>query len=362
MHLQKTMRNTAAALLAVLGAGGCTQAPTGTEPSLPVDSSPPATPAPATAEPGKPPITADCDEHWCRIPAGSYVKGSPRDEPLHDHLEDQAPVTLTRPFLMQRYETTHREWRESPTGPWTPAREGDFPRVDPNDLDAPITGTTWSEAALYANRLSERDGYAPCYRLEDCAEADLTYGTGVTIRLMNCQHTSLARDATAYDCEGYRLPTQAEWEYAVRAGTTTMTYAGPHDPALYAPPWDGECLYDQGLDEIAWYCFNSGGHLQRVGLKRSNAFGLFDMLGNTDEWGHSHFKPWSEPDAPLPLVDPTGGLDPTDRSRVLLGYGVGYQQGMVKSAGFDGSRWDFSDGGIRLVRTLKPNENWRDKP
>ena len=106
----------------------------------------------------------------------------------------------------------------------------------------PVVGVTWWEAVRFCNALSERDGLAPAYRLD--AEGD-----------------HVDADAVA---GGYRLPTEAEWEYACRAGT-----AGPR----YGP-----------LDEVAWYRGNSGERIHEVGGKRPNAWGLYDMLGNTWDW------------------------------------------------------------------------------
>ncbi|WP_336206978.1 formylglycine-generating enzyme family protein [Nonomuraea sp. LPB2021202275-12-8] len=106
----------------------------------------------------------------------------------------------------------------------------------------PVEGVSWWDAVRFCNALSRRDGLAPAYRLPADAEG-------------------VEWDA---DAEGYRLPTEAEWEHACRAGTT-----GPR----YAP-----------LDEIAWYRGNSHERIRDVGGKRPNAWGLHDMLGNVWEW------------------------------------------------------------------------------
>ena len=106
----------------------------------------------------------------------------------------------------------------------------------------PVEGVSWRDAVRFCNALSELDGFAPAYRLH-------TDGEGVEW------------DDSA---DGYRLPTEAEWEHACRAGTT-----GPR----YGP-----------LDEIAWYRGNSHERIHEVGGKRPNAWGLYDMLGNVWDW------------------------------------------------------------------------------
>ncbi len=101
----------------------------------------------------------------------------------------------------------------------------------------PVDSVSWSEAIGFCNALSERAGLTPVYRIGGDEEVD-----------------------RVVSADGYRLPTEAEWEYACRAGTT-----GPR--------------YGQ-LDEIAWYRANSGAHVHEVCGKQPNAWGLYDMLGN----------------------------------------------------------------------------------
>jgi formylglycine-generating enzyme required for sulfatase activity len=106
----------------------------------------------------------------------------------------------------------------------------------------PVASVSWWDAVRFCNALSRREGLAPPYRLHvdsDAVEWDLA-------------------------ADGYRLPTEAEWEYGCRAGTT-----GPH--------------YDP-LDDVAWYRGNSHERIHDVGGKQPNAWGLYDMLGNVWEW------------------------------------------------------------------------------
>jgi sulfatase modifying factor 1 len=111
----------------------------------------------------------------------------------------------------------------------------------------PVEGVSWWDAVGYCNALSTRDGRAPAY-LVDAEE--ITWDPGA---------------------DGYRLPTEAEWEHACRAGTT-----GPR----YGP-----------LDDVAWHRGNSGERTHDVGGKQPNAWGLHDVLGNVWEWCWDHYDP-----------------------------------------------------------------------
>jgi formylglycine-generating enzyme required for sulfatase activity len=132
----------------------------------------------------------------------------------------------------------------------------DKPQFGPgSDIDLPRAGVTWYMAAAYCNWLSEKEGKQPVYARND----DGKFAEG-----MRC-------DARTFDNGGYRLPTEAEWEYACRAGTETSRYYG-HSLSLlrqYARLTDWERV-----------------SLLKTGSLLPNDFGLFDMLGNVTEWCH----------------------------------------------------------------------------
>ena len=115
------------------------------------------------------------------------------------------------------------------------------PASNAQDDQLPVEGVSWWDAVRFCNALSEREGLAPAYRLHDAE--------------------GIEWDTCA---DGYRLPTEAEWEHACRAGTTGARYGQ--------------------LDEIAWYRGNSDERMHAVGGKQPNAWGLYDMLGNVWEW------------------------------------------------------------------------------
>jgi len=120
-----------------------------------------------------------------------------------------------------------------------------YPLADPDGL--PLTGLNWYDAIALCNQLSAGAGLAPAYVIDGF---DVMWSA---------------------DSDGYRLPTDAEWQYACTAGMPAYRY-GP-------------------LDDIAWYADNSGGRMQTVGLKAPNAWGLHDMLGNMWEWCWDLYDP-----------------------------------------------------------------------
>ena len=131
------------------------------------------------------------------------------------------------------------------TTPVTQAAYADVTGARPSSTRGdrlPVEGVSWWDAVDFCNAAAARDGLRPAYEV---VRAD--------------EHVRWDRSA-----DGWRLPTEAEWEHACRAGTT-----GPH--------------YGE-LDDIAWYRHNSGNVLHEVAVKRPNAWGLHDVLGNVWEW------------------------------------------------------------------------------
>jgi len=133
----------------------------------------------------------------------------------------------------------------------------------PHRADLPKTEISWADAVQFCNRLSEREGLEPCYAIEKNK-----------VRWLR-------------DRDGYRLPTEAEWEYAARAGTRTAFSFGD------AP---------KDLDAHAWFGENSGGSVHPVGQKRPNRWGLHDVHGNVWEWVWDRYAAYD----PSPARNPTG--------------------------------------------------------
>ncbi len=148
----------------------------------------------------------------------------------------------------------------------------------------PVEQVSWFEAIEYCNRRSIREGLQPCYTIgNDTIQCD-------------------------FDADGYRLPTEAEWEYACRAGTTTHYYTGDAVQPLV------DCqsfVVDEALSEAGWWCRNSDLRTHIPGQKTPNAFGLFDMHGNVSEWVWDWFS--GETYANSSRIDPVGPDFATER-------------------------------------------------
>ena len=202
---------------------------------------------------------------FVRIDAGTFTMGSPESELGRDFDETQHEVTLTNDFYLSDHEVTQAEWQ---------ALIGNNPSQENNGTcpTCPVEQVNWWEALYYANSLSSLEELTPCYVFEGCS--------GVAGESLSCAGVTLqdgngATVTTPYECEGYRLPTEAEWEYAARAGTTTAFYNGD----ITVP--EGS---DPNADAIAWYTQNSGNTTHAVKGKLPNTWGLYDMSGNVFEW------------------------------------------------------------------------------
>ncbi len=163
------------------------------------------------------------------IPAGRFKMGSASGK------EDESPLREIEidAFLMDRYEMTQANYAKL-----VPINGSHF-----KGPDRPVEMISWGDAALYCNKRSREEGLDPCYD-ED---------TG----------------ACNFAANGYRLPTEAEWEYACRAGTTTDYSFGPDN---------------RQLSQYAWFADNADKQTHPVGQKKPNAWGLYDMYGNVAEW------------------------------------------------------------------------------
>jgi len=248
---------------------------------------------------------------FVRIEPGTFTMGSPEGELGRYDDETQHTVTLTRAFLLQATEVTQGEY-EALIG------------FNPSEFTAcgascPVESVSWYDAIAYANAFSVAEGLPACYDARG----------------------AVVGGATVYDCVGYRLPTESEWEYAARAGTTTATYLGD----LSGNPYS--CDPQPSLDSIAWFCGNSFSTPQPVGGKSPNAWGLYDMLGNVWEWTSDWYDAY-----PGSVTDPVG---PSIGSfRVVRGGSWDYYAQFARSAGrsIGSPALRYSNFGFRLARSL----------
>ncbi|MBX3222595.1 MAG: formylglycine-generating enzyme family protein [Labilithrix sp.] len=232
----------------------------------------------------------------CLIPAGCYVRGSPKDEPWRGrYSEEQREVTLTHPLLVGHHEVTHAEWtsvgyRIQPPAPEL-ERGFDGARTC-SEPSCPATRLTWHEAVAFANEKSRREGLQPCVELLGCSGR-----VGEDFECTGYRQTT----PSYYQCDGYRLPTSVEFEYVARAGTTTTFYSGRFEPSSES------CIAIDHLTEAAWYCANSDNETHPVGLKKPNPWGLFDIMGNVMELTAS--VPETDTVGFGPQIDPQAVLD-----------------------------------------------------
>jgi formylglycine-generating enzyme required for sulfatase activity len=253
------------------------------------------------------PATSGTPAGFVLVPAGTFTMGSANE---YDDEKPVHQVTISKPFYMSDHEVTQKEWVEV-MGTTIRQQRDKINKISSlygEGDNYPMYYVSWYEAIEYCNKRSIKEGLTPAYS-----------GSGNNI---TCNFTA----------NGYRLPTEAEWEWAAKGGGK--------DFMVY------EYSGSNGVDEMAWYRGNSGSQTHPVKTKGANSLGLYDMSGNVWEWCWDRYGSYSSGSQ----TDPAGAAGGSDR--VLRGGAYINDTQLVRSA----SRYDGPpsgrniDRGFRLVR------------
>ncbi len=230
-----------------------------------------------------------------RVEPGTFTMGSALDDADRDGDEGPVEVTLSKPFLLGKGEVTQALWEQVMGA--NPSRV--------KDAALPVDQVSWFDAVVFANALSARDGHAPAYTVQG---QNVTANTGA---------------------DGWRLPTEAEWEFAARAGAAAPFAGGTE------------------ADAVAWHKGNAEGASHPPCQKSPNALGFCDMSGNVLEWVWDRYAPY----AAGPQTDPRGA-DTNDGARVARGgaYSSPSLHGRVANRIRSLPTLRFVTNGLRLAR------------
>ena len=265
--------------------------------------------APAGASAGPSDVITKSGIEMVALPGGTFTMGSSQGNP------DEAPPHPVQisPFLIDKFEVTQEMFAKVQLP--NPSHWQDSPKK-------PVERVRWRDAKQYCNERSMLEGLKPCYN-EQTPDWDCDYSAS-----------------------GYRLPTEAEWEYACRAGSTDAYDFGPADK----------------LRQFGWFADNADQKTHAVGQKKANRWGIHDLYGNVSEWCEDVYSPtYYKESAP---TDPRGPSSPgKDVKRVIRGGSWKSSADMCRAGFRQGERTGDTDAcfltdycGFRCVRRANPEE------
>jgi len=274
------------------------------------------------------------------VRGGVFTQGSPTDEPCRVSIdESQFTHTLTRDLAVMETEVTRQMWAD------LKVVQSSLPN-DPTDtnhgsgMNNPVQYNTWYEAVLFANLLSVQQGFTQCYYTDDTMTTPIDASNFDNNDTIYCH----------FSADGYRLPTEGEWEYFCRAGTTGPFWV---DEPNYTSGTCGSPYCIEGefpnLEQAAVFCANDTGGTAIVGSKDQNPWGLRDVHGNVYEWCWDWYDQGNPTESMTDYEGPVSGT-----SRVRRGGNWSYNAKYCRSAFRYYRSPDLRSYnlGFRLVRSL----------